>query len=184
MTEQYRPVKNDAVSTSVPVPLPRRLLAELLGTALLVAVVVGSGIAAETLSPGDVGLQLLENSMATVFGLAVLILWLAPVSGAHFNPVVSVADWFLGRGVPPERITPRAAVEMLRLAADLEDSAWTGSRELDAVAVEGLEQSGLDVLDSLKHHRELAPLLVHLNGLGVDLEAHDDTDDTLDEAAS
>ncbi|WP_408897440.1 aquaporin [Nocardioides sp. R1-1] len=78
-------------------PLTRRLLAELLGTALLVAVVVGSGIAAETLSPGDVGLQLLENSTTTVLGLTVLILWFGPVSGAHFNPVVSLADWFLGR---------------------------------------------------------------------------------------
>ncbi|MFJ2756955.1 aquaporin [Nocardioides sp. NPDC087217] len=77
--------------------LPRRLLAEFLGTALLVAVVVGSGIAAEQLSPDDVGLQLLENSMATVFGLAALILMFGPVSGAHFNPVVSLADWFLGR---------------------------------------------------------------------------------------
>ncbi len=54
--------------------LPRRLLAEFLGTALLVTVVVGSGIAAQQLSPDDVGLQLLENSTATVFGLAVLIL--------------------------------------------------------------------------------------------------------------
>ena len=77
--------------------LPRRLLAEFLGTALLVAVVVGSGIAAQQLSPDDVGLQLLENSMATVFGLAALILMFGPVSGAHFNPVVSLADWFLGR---------------------------------------------------------------------------------------
>ncbi|MFE6649122.1 aquaporin [Nocardioides sp. NPDC057772] len=77
--------------------LARRLLAEFTGTALLVAVVVGSGIAAEQLSPGDVGLQLLENSMATVFGLATLILLFGPVSGAHFNPVVSLADWFLGR---------------------------------------------------------------------------------------
>lgn len=83
------------VSTTA--PLPRRLLAEFLGTALLVAVVVGSGIAAETLSPGDVGLQLLENSTATALGLTVLILWFGPVSGAHFNPVVSLADWFLGR---------------------------------------------------------------------------------------
>jgi arsenate reductase len=75
----------------------RRLLAELLGTALLVTVVVGSGIMAQTLSPGDVGLQLLENSTATVFGLAVLIVVLGPVSGAHFNPVVSLADWWQGR---------------------------------------------------------------------------------------
>jgi arsenate reductase len=75
----------------------RRLVAELLGTALLVAVVVGSGIAAQQLSPDDVGLQLLENSTATVFGLTVLILLFGPVSGAHFNPVVSAADWLLGR---------------------------------------------------------------------------------------
>jgi glycerol uptake facilitator-like aquaporin len=77
--------------------LPRRLLAEFVGTALLVAVVVGSGIAAAQLSPDDVGLQLLENSTATVFGLAVLILLFGPVSGAHFNPVVTAADWLLGR---------------------------------------------------------------------------------------
>lgn len=77
--------------------LARRLLAEFLGTALLVAVVVGSGIAAQQLSPDDIGIQLLENSTATVFGLATLILLFGPVSGAHFNPVVSLADWFLGR---------------------------------------------------------------------------------------
>lgn len=77
--------------------LPRRLVAELIGTSLLVTVVVGSGIAAGQLSPSDVGLQLLENSTATVFGLAVLILVFGPVSGAHFNPLVSVADWLLGR---------------------------------------------------------------------------------------
>ena len=74
----------------------RRLLAEGLGTGLLVAVVVGSGIAAQALSE-DVGLQLLENSTATLLGLTVLILMFGPVSGAHFNPVVSLADWFLGR---------------------------------------------------------------------------------------
>ncbi|NMN94983.1 aquaporin [Antrihabitans stalactiti] len=78
-------------------PLRRRLLAEFVGTALLVTVVVGSGIAAAQLSPNDIGLQLLENSTATVLGLAVLILMFGPVSGAHFNPVVSAADWLLGR---------------------------------------------------------------------------------------
>ncbi|WP_067462395.1 aquaporin [Nocardia amamiensis] len=77
--------------------LTRRLIAEFTGTALLVTIVVGSGIAAEQLSPHDVGLQLLENSTATVFGLAVLILVFGPVSGGHFNPVVSAADWLLGR---------------------------------------------------------------------------------------
>lgn len=78
-------------------PLARRLLAEFLGTALLVAVVVGSGITAQQLSPNDVGIQLLQNSTATVLGLTALILLFGPVSGAHFNPVVSLADWFLGR---------------------------------------------------------------------------------------
>jgi glycerol uptake facilitator-like aquaporin len=80
-----------------PVSMRRRLIAEFTGTALLVTVVLGSGIAAQQLSPDDVGLQLLENSMATVFGLAVLILLFGPVSGAHFNPVVSAMDWLLGR---------------------------------------------------------------------------------------
>jgi glycerol uptake facilitator-like aquaporin len=75
----------------------RRAIAELLGTSLLVTIVVGSGIAAQQLSPGDVGLQLLQNSTATVLGLTVLILVLGPVSGAHFNPAVSLADWLLGR---------------------------------------------------------------------------------------
>ncbi|MFD6065150.1 aquaporin [Rhodococcus wratislaviensis] len=83
-------------SRSAP-PFVRRLLAEFLGTALLVTVVVGSGVAAQQLSPTDTGLQLLENSMATVFGLAVLIVMLGPISGAHFNPVVSAVDWLLGR---------------------------------------------------------------------------------------
>ncbi len=88
-----------AASTGPPgtVSSTRRVLAELVGTGLLVAVVVGSGIAAQTLSPRDVGLQLLENALATVFGLGVLILTLGPVSGAHFNPVVSLADWWVGR---------------------------------------------------------------------------------------
>jgi glycerol uptake facilitator-like aquaporin len=74
----------------------RRLLAEFLGTGLLVTVVVGSGIAAQALS-SDVGLELLENALATAAGLAVLILIFGSISGAHFNPVVSIADWMLGR---------------------------------------------------------------------------------------
>ena len=76
--------------------LARRVGAELLGTGLLVTVGVGSGIAAQRLS-SDTGLQLLENSIATAFGLGVLILLLGPVSGAHFNPAVSLADALLGR---------------------------------------------------------------------------------------
>jgi glycerol uptake facilitator-like aquaporin len=77
--------------------LRRRLLAEAVGTGLLVAVVVGSGIAAARLSPADPGLRLLENALATGAGLAVIILLVGPVSGAHLNPVVSFVDWWLGR---------------------------------------------------------------------------------------
>jgi glycerol uptake facilitator-like aquaporin len=76
--------------------LARRATAEFVGTALLVAVVIGSGIAAQHLSPDDVGLQLLENSLATGAGLVALILAFGAVSGAHFNPVVTLADRILG----------------------------------------------------------------------------------------
>lgn len=74
----------------------KKLLAEYLGSALLVAIVVGSGIMATDLTQ-DVGLQLLINTVATVFGLAVLILILAPISGAHFNPVVTLIDLIQGK---------------------------------------------------------------------------------------
>lgn len=74
----------------------RRLIAEWLGSGLLTAVVVGSGIAAQQLSPGDTGLQLLENAAVTAAGLYALILMFGPVSGAHFNPVVSLADASFG----------------------------------------------------------------------------------------
>jgi len=77
-------------------PLPRRLLAELIGSAFLAALVVGSGIAAQNLSPGDTGLQLFENAAATAAGLFAIILMFGPVSGGHFNPVVSLADATFG----------------------------------------------------------------------------------------
>jgi glycerol uptake facilitator-like aquaporin len=80
-------------------PLARRLFAELLGSAFLAALVIGSGIAAQTLSPNDVGLQLFENAAATAMGLAAIILMFGPVSGAHFNPVVSIVDAAFG-GIP------------------------------------------------------------------------------------
>lgn len=88
-------------------PLAARAAAELIGTALLVAIVVGSGIQATELTK-DVGLQLLANSTATVFGLGILILLLGPVSGAHFNPVVTLAEWWTARrggaGVTPREV--------------------------------------------------------------------------------
>ncbi|HEV2347248.1 MAG TPA: MIP/aquaporin family protein, partial [Actinocrinis sp.] len=88
--------------------LARRAFAEALGTGLLVTVVVGSGLMAQRLSPGQTGLELLENSTATAFGLAVLILAFGPVSGAHFNPVVTLVDHLLGRRAGTG-IRPRAA---------------------------------------------------------------------------
>ena len=94
----------------------RRALVELIGTGALVAVVIGSGIAAARLSPADPGLRLLESSVATALGLTVLIIVLAPVSGAHFNPVVSVADWWLGRrrgGLAGLQLAPYVGAQLL-----------------------------------------------------------------------
>jgi len=79
-----------------PPGLARRLIAEAVGTGFLVAAVVGSGIAAQRLSPNDVGLQLLENAFATGAALVALILAFGSISGAHFNPVVTLADRLLG----------------------------------------------------------------------------------------
>jgi len=80
----------------VSAPLHRRLLAEFLGSAFLAAVVIGSGIAAAALSPADTGLALLENAAATAAGLFAIILMFGPVSGGHFNPVVSLVDAHFG----------------------------------------------------------------------------------------
>jgi arsenate reductase len=84
-----------AVSTS-PIALWRRLAAEFLGSAFLAAIVIGSGIAAQRLSPADTGLELLENSAATAAGLFAIICMFGPASGAHFNPAVSFADAAFG----------------------------------------------------------------------------------------
>jgi len=78
------------------VALWRRLVAEFLGSGFLAAAVIGSGIAAQHLSPGQVGLELLENAAATAAGLFAIILMFGPVSGGHFNPVVSFADAAFG----------------------------------------------------------------------------------------
>jgi glycerol uptake facilitator-like aquaporin len=76
--------------------LLRKAVAEAVGTGLLVLAVVGSGIAASRMSPGDAGLQLLENALATAAALAAIILAIGPVSGAHLNPVVTLADLAVG----------------------------------------------------------------------------------------
>jgi glycerol uptake facilitator-like aquaporin len=82
--------------SGTPVTLWRRVTAEFLGSGFLAALVIGSGIAAQRLSPGATGLELLENAGATAAGLFAIILMFGPVSGGHFNPVVSFADAFFG----------------------------------------------------------------------------------------
>ena len=123
----------------------RQLLAELIGTALLVTVVVGSGIAAASLSPSDVGLQLLENSTATTLGLAVLILVFGPVSGGHFNPVVSAVDWLLsrrsGNGLPAVGVAGYATAQLVGaiLGALLANIMF----DLPAIQVSGTDRASL-----------------------------------------
>jgi arsenate reductase len=101
-----------AVTAPVHPILWRRLFAEYLGSLLLAAVVIGSGIAAQTLSPNAVGLELLENAAATTVGLYVLILMFGPVSGAHFNPVVSLVDAATG-GLRWRDVVPYTSAQVL-----------------------------------------------------------------------
>ena len=123
--------------------LPRRLFAELLGTALLVAAVVGSGIMAQRLSPDDSGLALLENAVATGGALFVLIATLGPISGAHFNPVVTAVDaWFGGidrRDVLPYSVTQVVGACLGAVLANLMFG-------LSAVSVSTHERSGPGIL--------------------------------------
>jgi glycerol uptake facilitator-like aquaporin len=126
----------------------RRLVAEFTGTGLLVAVVVGSGIAATNLT-GDAGLRLLINSLATAMGLAVLILAFMPAGGAQFNPVVTAADWILGhRTAHRYTIGQAAAVIVCQIAG-----AIGGSALADAMFSQ-------PVLSPSRHHRTAAPLLL------------------------
>ncbi len=92
--------------------LPRQLLAEGLGTALLLAVVIGSGIMAERLAGGNMAIALLANTLATVGGLYILIEVLGPVSGAHFNPAVSLAMAWRGE-LPGSLVAPYIGVQLL-----------------------------------------------------------------------
>ena len=113
--------------------LARKATAEAVGTALLVAIVVGSGIYAQRLSPNDVGLELLENSIATGAGLVALILSFGSISGAHFNPVVSLADRLLGgittrelvAYVPAQVVGGCAGAVIANLMFDLDAVRWS-----------------------------------------------------------
>jgi glycerol uptake facilitator-like aquaporin len=126
----------------------RRLLAEFTGTGLLVAVVVGSGIAATRLTT-DGALRLLVNSLVTALGLAVLILVFIQAGGAHFNPVVTAADWLLGRRTPRRYgLGQAAAVIACQIAG-----AIAGAALADAMFAE-------PVLSPSQHHRSGAPILL------------------------
>jgi glycerol uptake facilitator-like aquaporin len=92
--------------------LPRKLLAEMLGTALLLAVVIGSGIMAERLSGGNTAVALLANTLATVGGLYILIEVFGPISGAHFNPAVS-AVMAMRRELPASSLVPYVAAQLV-----------------------------------------------------------------------
>ena len=126
----------------------RRLVAEFTGTGLLVAIVVGSGIAATNLT-SDAGLRLLINSLVTAMGLAVLILIFMPVGGAQFNPVVTAADWILGRHTMHRYGVLQAAMVMLCQTA----GAIAGAALADAMFSQA-------VLSPSHKHRAGAPLLL------------------------
>jgi glycerol uptake facilitator-like aquaporin len=126
----------------------RRLLAEFTGTGLLVAIVVGSGIAATRLT-SDAALRLLVNSVVTALGLAVLIVVFIQAGGAHFNPVVTAADWILGRRTPRRYSLGQAAAVMACQIA----GAIAGAALADAMFAE-------PVLSPSHHHRGGAPILL------------------------
>jgi glycerol uptake facilitator-like aquaporin len=96
LTDRELAVEVETGTGGLRLDLTRRLAAEALGTGLLIVAVIGSGIAASRLSSNDIGLQLLENAFATAGALVGLILMFGAVSGAHFNPVVTVLDRMLG----------------------------------------------------------------------------------------
>jgi glycerol uptake facilitator-like aquaporin len=126
----------------------RRLLAEFTGTGVLVAVVVGSGIAATRLTT-DGALRLLVNSVVTALGLAVLIIVFIQASGAHFNPVVTAADWLLGRRTARGYSLGLAAAVMACQVA----GAIVGAALANAMFAE-------PVLSPSHHHRGGAPILL------------------------
>jgi len=120
-------------------PLARQALAEFLGSAGLVTVVIGSGIAAHRLSPGDIGLQLLENALVTGAGLVALILAFGPVSGGHFNPVITLADRFFG-GVTTRQVAAYLPAQVLggAVGAVIANVMF----DLSAVSISGTDRSG------------------------------------------
>ncbi|MFI8365771.1 aquaporin [Streptomyces sp. NPDC085466] len=109
-----------------PASLPRRVAAEFTGTAALVAVIVGSGIRADSLSQ-DIGVRLLANATASALGLGLLIALLGPLSGAHFNPVVTLSEWW------SRRREPHGGREVLAYVAAQVAGAVTGALLAEAM---------------------------------------------------
>jgi glycerol uptake facilitator-like aquaporin len=120
-------------------PVAAQALAEFLGSAGLVTVVIGSGIAAQRLSPDDVGLQLLEDALATGAGLVALILAFGPVSGGHFNPVVTLADRFFG-GVSNRQVAVYLPAQLIGgvVGAVVANAMF----DLPVVSISGTDRSG------------------------------------------
>ena len=156
------------------VTLPRRAVAEFVGTAMLLAIVVGSGIMGERLAAGNDALALLANAIATGAGLIVLIQLFGPVSGAHFNPAVTLAV-LLGRGTT-------ARIALLYLAAQLAGAivgVWTAHAmfaepilQISGTARDGLSQAFAEavatfgligaILGSQRHRPTITPVAVGL----------------------
>lgn len=111
--------------------MPRRLFAEVLGTALLLAVVIGSGIMAERLAGGNMAIALLANTAATVGGLYILIEVLGPVSGAHFNPAVSLVMTLRG-ALPKSLFAPYVASQLVGALL----GAWLAHAMFDATLLQ------------------------------------------------
>ena len=120
-------------------PVAAQALAEFLGSAGLVTVVIGSGIAAQRLSPDVLGLQLLENALATGAGLVALILAFGPVSGGHFNPVVTLADRFFG-GVSNRQVAVYLPAQLIGgvVGAVVANAMF----DLPVVSISGTDRSG------------------------------------------
>ena len=133
------PARGSGDAAVRPTPLARQALAEFLGSAGLVIVVIGSGIAAQRLSPNDVGLQLLENALATGAGLVALILAFGPASGGHFNPVVTLADRFFG-GVSNRQVAAYLPAQLIGGAVGA--IAANVMFDLPAVTVSTTDRSG------------------------------------------
>jgi glycerol uptake facilitator-like aquaporin len=123
--------------------LARKLTAEALGTAFLLAVVVGSGIMAERLSGGNIALALLANTLATGAGLIALILTFGPISGAHFNPAVSLAEAWMG-GLPWRHLPAYVAAQVVGAFAGV--AAAHGMFDLPLFFASHHERAGLSQL--------------------------------------